>query len=36
MVFIDVHVLDDGGNIMDAASLGAIAALMTANYLQSV
>ncbi len=31
MVFIDVHVLDDGGNIMDAASLGAIAALMTAK-----
>jgi len=31
MVFIDVHVLDDGGNIMDAASLGAIAALMTAR-----
>ena len=31
MVFIDVHVLDDGGNIMDAASLGATAALLTAN-----
>jgi len=31
MVFIDVHVLDDGGNIMDAASLGSIAALMTAK-----
>lgn len=31
MVFIDVHVLDDGGNIMDAASLGAIAALLTAK-----
>ncbi|HEY9204629.1 MAG TPA: exosome complex protein Rrp42 [Candidatus Methanoperedens sp.] len=31
MVFIDVHVLDDGGNIMDASSLGAIAALMTAK-----
>jgi len=31
MLFIDVHVLDDGGNIMDAASLGAIAALMTAK-----
>ncbi len=31
MIFIDVHVLDDGGNIMDAASLGAIAALMTAK-----
>lgn len=31
MVFIDVHVLDDGGNIMDAASLGAVAALLTAK-----
>jgi exosome complex component RRP42 len=31
MVFIDVHVLDDGGNIMDASCLGAIAALMTAK-----
>ncbi|NJD76052.1 MAG: exosome complex protein Rrp42 [Candidatus Methanoperedens sp.] len=31
MVFIDVHVLDDGGNIMDASALGAIAALMTAK-----
>src|SRR3990170_9020553 len=31
MVFIDVHVLDDGGNIMDAASLGATAALLTAK-----
>jgi len=31
MVFIDVHVLDDGGNIMDAASLGAIASLLTAK-----
>jgi exosome complex component RRP42 len=31
MVFIDVHVLDDGGNIMDAAALGAIAALLTAK-----
>ncbi len=29
MVFIDVHVLDDGGNIMDAASMGSIAALLT-------
>jgi exosome complex component RRP42 len=29
MIFIDVHVLDDGGNIMDAASLGAVAALLT-------
>jgi exosome complex component RRP42 len=27
MVFIDVHVLDHDGNLMDAASLGAIAAL---------
>ncbi len=31
MVFIDIHILDDGGNIMDAASLGAIAALLTAK-----
>jgi exosome complex component RRP42 len=31
MVFIDIHVLDDGGNIMDAASLGSIAALLTAK-----
>ena len=31
MVFIDIHVLDDGGNLMDAASLGAIAALLTAK-----
>ncbi|MCZ7356492.1 MAG: exosome complex protein Rrp42 [Candidatus Methanoperedens sp.] len=31
MVFIDVHVLDDGGNIMDAASLGSVAALLTAK-----
>ncbi len=31
MVFIDVHVLNDGGNILNAASLGAIAALMTAT-----
>jgi exosome complex component RRP42 len=31
MVFIDVHVLDAGGNIMDAAALGAIAALLTAK-----
>jgi exosome complex component RRP42 len=29
MVFIDVHVLDHDGNLMDAASLGAIAALLT-------
>jgi len=29
MVFIDVHVLDHDGNLMDAASLGAIAALMS-------
>jgi len=31
MIFIDVHVLDDGGNIIDASSLGAIAALLTAK-----
>ncbi|ADI73506.1 3' exoribonuclease [Methanohalobium evestigatum Z-7303] len=30
-VFIDVNVLNDDGNIMDAASIGAIAALMTTN-----
>lgn len=30
MVFIDVHVLDHDGNLMDAASLGATAALMNA------
>ena len=35
MVFIDVHVLDDGGNIMDAASLGATAALLTAKLPNS-
>lgn len=29
MVFIDVHVLNDSGNLLNAASLGAIAALMT-------
>lgn len=29
LIFIDVHVLDDNGNIMDAAALGAIAALLT-------
>ncbi|BAI62698.1 probable exosome complex exonuclease 2 [Methanocella paludicola SANAE] len=31
MVFIDVHVLDHDGNLMDAASMGAIAALMSAK-----
>lgn len=31
MVFIDVHVLDASGNIMDAAALGSIAALLTAK-----
>ncbi|NYT01924.1 MAG: exosome complex protein Rrp42 [Methanosarcinales archaeon] len=31
IVFIDVHILDDCGNIMDASSLGAIAALLTAT-----
>ncbi|HOT06757.1 MAG: Exosome complex component Rrp42 [Methanosaeta sp. PtaB.Bin039] len=29
IVFIDIHILDDCGNIMDASSLGAIAALLT-------
>ncbi|MBN1236693.1 MAG: exosome complex protein Rrp42 [Methanotrichaceae archaeon] len=29
IVFIDVHILDDCGNILDAAALGAIAALMS-------
>ena len=28
IVFIDVHILDDCGNILDAASLGAISALL--------
>jgi exosome complex component RRP42 len=28
IIFIDVHILDDCGNILDAASLGAIAALL--------
>jgi len=28
IIFIDVHILDDCGNLMDAASLGAIAALL--------
>jgi len=31
LVFIDVHVLDDGGNIMDASELGAMAALTDAR-----
>ncbi|NPE31809.1 RNA-binding protein, partial [Methanococcoides sp. SA1] len=31
IVFIDVHVLNDSGNLLDAASIGAIAALMTAT-----
>ncbi|HII07437.1 MAG TPA: exosome complex protein Rrp42, partial [Methanotrichaceae archaeon] len=31
IVFIDVHILDDCGNLMDASSLGTIAALMTAK-----
>jgi len=29
IIFIDVHILDDCGNILDAASLGAIAALLS-------
>ena len=29
IIFIDVHILDDCGNIMDAAALGAIAALLS-------
>jgi exosome complex component RRP42 len=29
VIFIDVHILDDCGNILDASSLGAIAALLT-------
>ena len=29
IIFIDVHILDDCGNIIDAASLGAIAALLS-------
>jgi exosome complex component RRP42 len=31
MLFIDIHVLDHDGNLVDAASLGAIAALLTAK-----
>jgi len=31
IVFIDVHVLNDAGNLVDAASLGAISALLTAR-----
>lgn len=31
IIFIDIHILDDCGNMMDAASLGAIAALLTAK-----
>ncbi|SFM17598.1 exosome complex protein Rrp42 [Methanolobus profundi] len=31
IVFIDIHVLNNTGNIQDAASLGAIAALLTAT-----
>jgi len=29
IIFIDIHILDNGGNILDAASIGAIAALLT-------
>lgn len=29
IVFIDIHILDDCGNIMDASSIGAIAALLS-------
>jgi exosome complex component RRP42 len=29
IIFIDVHILDDCGNILDASSIGAIAALLT-------
>jgi exosome complex component RRP42 len=35
MVFIDVHVLDHDGNLMDASSLGAIAALMNTKMPNS-
>jgi exosome complex component RRP42 len=31
MVFIDIHILDYDGNLFDAASLAALAALMTTN-----
>jgi len=31
MIFIDMHVLDDDGNLQDAAALGAISALRTAH-----
>ena len=29
IIFVDIHVLNNGGNIIDAASMGAIAALLT-------
>ena len=31
IIFIDIHVLNNGGNIIDAASAGSIAALLTAT-----
>ncbi len=31
LIFIDVHVLDHDGNLMDASALGALAALLTAK-----
>ncbi len=35
IIFIDVHILDDCGNILDAASLGAITALLTTTVPSS-
>jgi len=32
IVFVDIHVLDYGGNLFDAAALGSIAALMTTTF----
>ncbi len=31
MAFVDIHVLDQGGNLIDVSAIGAIAALMTAE-----
>ncbi|MHC1577426.1 MAG: exosome complex protein Rrp42 [Candidatus Methanospirareceae archaeon] len=31
IVFIDIHILDNGGNLVDAAALGAISALLNAR-----
>lgn len=31
MAFVDIHILDQGGNLIDASAIGAISALMTAE-----